>query len=179
MTWRNRAVNLYIVGMMGAGKSTLGRALAQELDRPFVDTDEQIERETGQTIEEIFRERGEAGFRDVETACLLDVSRGQGLVIALGGGGVLREENRRVIRATGRSIYLRARPETIVARLPEHPVRPILLGAELEERLELLRRLLALREPYYRQSDLVVDNEGPLEETLGTILRELRRRGWT
>lgn len=179
MTERSRAVNLYLVGMMGAGKSTLGRALARALARPFVDTDEQIERETGRTIEEIFRERGEAGFRDLETACLVDISRGRGLVIALGGGAVLRAENRRLIRATGRSIYLRARPETIVARLPEHPARPILLGAELEERLALLRRLLALREPYYLQSDLVIDNEGPLEETLKTILRELRRRGWT
>ena len=164
---------------MGAGKSTLGRALAQALERPFVDTDEQIERETGRTIEEIFRKRGEAGFRDLETACLIEVSRNQGFIIALGGGALLREENRRVIRATGRSIYLQVRPETIVARLPEHPARPILLGMELEERLELLRRLLALREPYYLQSDLVVDNEGPLEETLGAILRELKRRGWT
>jgi shikimate kinase len=173
-----KELNLYLVGMMGAGKSTLGRALAQALERPFVDTDEQIERETGRTIEELFRERGEAGFRDLETACLLEVSRGRGLVVALGGGAVLREENRMMIRTTGRSIYLRARPETIVARLPEHPARPILLGAELEERLVILKRLLALREPYYLQSNLVVDNEGPLEETLGTILRELRRRGW-
>ncbi len=179
MARRGRAVNLYIVGMMGAGKSTLGRALAQALERPFMDTDEQIERETGRTIEEIFRERGEAGFRDLETACLIEVSRDQGFIISLGGGALLCEENRRVIRATGRSIYLRARPKTIAARLPEHPARPILLGAELEKRLELLRRLLALREPYYLQSDLVVDNEGPLEETLGAILRELKRRGWT
>jgi shikimate kinase len=175
---RQTVGNLYLIGMMGSGKTTLGRLLAQALECPFLDTDEMVELREGRTIEEIFREEGEAYFRELETMCLLEVSRGQGAVIALGGGAILREENRRLIRTTGRSIYLKVKPETILARLPEHPARPLVTAVEAHERLALLRRLLAVREPYYLQADLVVENEGPPEATLSVILRELRRWDW-
>jgi len=171
---RGAVANLYLIGMMGSGKTTLGRLLAGELGRPFADTDELIEQSTGRSIPEIFRERGEAGFRELETACLFEVSRAKGLVVSLGGGAVLREENRRLIRATGRSIYLKVRPETILARLPEHPDRPLIAGMDLEERLQTLRELLRLREPYYLQADLVVENDGPPWEALGVIMRALK-----
>lgn len=175
---RRTAGNLYLIGMMGSGKTTLGRLLAQALERPFLDTDEMIELREGRTIEEIFQDEGETYFRELETLCLLEASQGPGSVIALGGGAVLREENRRIIQTTGRSIYLKVKPETILARLPEHPARPLITAVDVEERLMLLRRLLAVREPYYLQADLVVENEGPPEAALDVILRELRRRDW-
>ena len=170
--------NLYLLGLMASGKTTLGRMLAAALGRPFLDLDELIEEEAGRTIAEIFEEEGEEGFRERETQCLLRVSCERGLVVSLGGGAVLREENRRAIKATGYSIYLKIRPETALARLPEHPIRPLLMGLEWEERLQLLRRLLTVREPYYLKADLVVENEGPPEATLERLLEELRRRGW-
>lgn len=170
--------NLYLVGMMASGKTTLGRMLAASLDRPFLDLDELIEEEAGMTIAEIFEQEGEEGFRARETRALLTVSGERGLVVSLGGGAVLRAENRRALKATGYSIYLKVRPETALVRLPEHPIRPLLMGLEWEERLALLRRLLAIREPYYLEADLVIENEGPPEATLERLLQELRRRGW-
>jgi len=174
-----RDANIYLVGMMGSGKTTLGRLLAQELKRPFADLDELIELQTGRSIAQIFREEGEAGFRELETASLLEISRVRGWVVALGGGAVLRETNRRIIQTTGYSIYLKACPETVLVRLPEHPIRPLLWGMDLEERLETLRKLLAAREPYYRQADLVVPNDGSPQEALEAILRGLKRLGLT
>ncbi len=169
-----KEANIYLIGMMGSGKSTLGRLLAEELKRPFVDTDEWIELRAGSSIAEIFRERGEAHFRDLETASLLEVSQGRGWVVALGGGAVLRAENRRIIRATGYSIYLKIRPETGLARLPSHPERPLLQVADLKERLRLLRQLLLSREPYYLEADFIVENDGPPDEALEKILQALR-----
>lgn len=175
----HQALNIYLVGMMGSGKTTLGRLLAEELERPFVDLDEMIELQTGRSIAEIFREEGEAGFRELETASLLEISRVRGGVVALGGGAVLREINRRIIQTTGYSIYLKVRPETVLARLPEHPVRPLLLGMDLQEKLEALRRLLAAREPYYHQADLIVPNDGSPQQALEAILRGLKQSGLT
>lgn len=168
--------NVYLLGMMGSGKTTLGKMLAARLRRPFLDTDELVEARAGSSIPELFTEEGEARFRTLETECLLELGREQGLVVALGGGTVTREPNRHVIQA-GYSIYLSARAETLMARLAEHPERPLLAGMDALEKLQALRRLLALREPYYLQADLVVENEGPPWEALERIVQALAREG--
>jgi len=170
-------VNICLIGMMGSGKTTLGRLLAEELKRPFADTDELLEARTGCSISQIFRQHGEAHFRDLETSILLELSRERGWVLSLGGGTVLREINRHAIQADSFCIYLKTKPETILARLPEHPIRPLLEGMNLQERLQALERLLLAREPYYLQADCVVENDGAPEVALEKILQELRQAG--
>ncbi|OGF53059.1 MAG: hypothetical protein A2Z21_00225 [Candidatus Fraserbacteria bacterium RBG_16_55_9] len=169
-----KGANIYLTGMMGSGKTTLGRLLSQKLGCPFADTDELIEARTNCSIAQLFREQGEAHFRDLETATLLELNQKRGWVVSLGGGAVLREVNRHAIQAAGYSIYLKVSPETILARLPEHPGRPLLLGTDLPERLHLIEKLLAAREPYYLQADSVIENGGSPDETIGKILKELR-----
>lgn len=169
--------NIYLTGMMGSGKTTLGKLLAGELKRPFADADERIEVHANCSIAEIFRARGETHFRDLETATLLEFSRERGWIVSLGGGAVVREVNRRAIQAGGYSIYLKVRPEIALARLPEHPARPLLEGMSLQEQLYALERLLAARELYYLKADLVIENDGAPEGALEKILRELQRAG--
>ncbi len=171
------ATNIYLMGMMGSGKTTLGRLLAEELGSPFADTDEWIEARANCSIAGIFREHGEAHFRDLETTTLLELSQQTGWVISLGGGAVLRPINRQLIQAGGYSIYLKVQPETILTRLPEHPYRPLLMGRDRNERLILLEKLLAAREPYYLQADCVIENDRTPEEALEQILQKLRDAG--
>lgn len=171
------ATNIYLMGMMGSGKTTLGRLLAEELGSPFADTDELIETRANCSIAEIFREQGEAHFRDLETTILLELSQQSGWVISLGGGAVLRPINRQLIQAGGYSIYLRVQPGTILTRLPEHPYRPLLMGRGRNERLILLERLLAARELYYLQADCVIENDCTPEEALKQITQKLRDAG--
>lgn len=174
----SRDASIYLVGMMGSGKTTLGEMLAARLHRPFVDTDDLIEARTGSSVRELFHRWGEARFRELEWECLLEVSQERFLVVALGGGAVTRAACRRVIRETGFSIYLKVRPETILARLPEHPERPLLLGKRVGERLQVLRELLAVRERHYLEADLIVENENSPWEALEEITRALERQGF-
>ena len=165
--------NIYFTGMMGSGKTTLGRLVANELGWPFADTDGRIESRTSGSISQIFRDQGEDSFRDLETSILRELSQQSGWVVSLGGGAVLREINRQLIRERGYSIYLKVRPETILARLPEHPIRPLLTEIAPEERLCVLERLLAVRESYYLQADAVIENEGTPEAALQKIFQAL------
>ena len=172
-----RRVNIYLTGMMGSGKTTLGRWLAEKLVCPFADTDELIEARTHGSIAQLFGEQGEDHFRDLETVTLLELSRERGWIISLGGGAVLREINRQAIQSGGYSIYLKVKPETILTRLPSHPDRPLLMGTNVSERLHLIERLLAAREPYYLQADSVIENDSTPDEALEKILKELRHSG--
>jgi shikimate kinase len=160
---------------MGSGKSTVGRALARRLGREFVDLDAKIEARARQPIREIFVEDGEARFRDLESECLADIAGQPGLVVALGGGAIWREENWKLIRASGMSIYLKVEPKTILARLGEAGDRPLLLGFDGETRLPRIRRMLRARRPLYERADLTVSNETTPEEAVDRIARELQR----
>lgn len=164
--------NVYIMGMMGSGKSTLGPLLAERLGRPFVDTDILVAERTERSIEQLFQERGEGHFRRLESACVAEVSRERGLVVALGGGAIVSAANRRCIRS-GYSIYLRVSPGTILTRLSGQLERPLLRGQAVQEKLQSLHRLLAHRERYYLEADLVVDNDGAPGEALKRIAQAL------
>jgi shikimate kinase len=149
---------LWLVGMMGAGKSSVGALLAERLGRPLVDLDRAIERAAGRTIPELFASEGEAGFRKREREALEAVA-GQRLVVALGGGAAAQPGAVERLLATGTLVYLRARPETLAARVGADEARPLLAGLDAAGRLAQLRALLAERERFYLRAPLVVDTD--------------------
>jgi len=138
--------HLVLIGLMGAGKSTVGRACAARLGRPFVDTDELVEQQVGLTVDEIFRRDGESGFRALERAVVADVCASpEPLVVACGGGAVLDPENRRALRGAGLVVWLRAPAATLARRVGDGATRPLLRN----DPEGALRRLEQLREPAY------------------------------
>lgn len=150
--------SIFLVGMMGAGKTTIGRALAQKLRRPFVDTDRILVERTGVPIATIFEIEGEAGFRRRESAILAEVAREPGRVVATGGGIVLDPANREAMRAHGTVLYLRARVDSLWERLRHDTTRPLLSTPEPRE---TLARLLEQRDPLYAQAAHLVVDTGP------------------
>ena len=146
-------MSIALLGYRGSGKTTVGKRLADRLWQKFVDTDELVVRKAGVPIRDIFANQGEAAFREIESEVIAEASTLQDHVIALGGGAVLREENRRVLKEAGvKMIYLRCEPEELVRRIESDPAsaetRPDLteLGGGIEE----VRKVLAAREPVYR-----------------------------
>ena len=157
---------------MGAGKSTIGRLLAKELHLPFKDSDKEIEVRTGANIPWIFDKEGEPGFRDRETAMIVELCHENGIVLATGGGAVMRPENRLALRNGGRVVYLHASIEQQVARTSRDRNRPLLRNANPEK---ILRDLLAIRDPLYREiADVVVEtDERPPRMVVLDILERL------
>lgn len=146
---------IFLVGMMGAGKTTIGRGLARSLAREFVDVDQIIEARCGVRIPTIFELEGEAGFRARETLAIDEFSRVSGVVVATGGGAVLAERNRLMLAERGQVLYLRARAEELYQRTRYDRNRPLLRTADP---LARITELLAQREPLYESiADLVVD----------------------
>jgi shikimate kinase len=149
--------NIFLVGMMGAGKTTLGRALAQRLRMPFVDTDKVLVDRTGVPVATIFEIEGEAGFRRRETAILAEFSCGDECVVATGGGAVLAEENRRIMRDNGTVVYLRARIESLWERTRHDTTRPLLATPNPRA---TLAQLLEQRDPLYRDAAHLIVETG-------------------
>ncbi|MCO7513227.1 shikimate kinase AroK [Pseudomonas guariconensis] len=166
--------NLILVGPMGAGKSTIGRLLAKELRLLFKDSDKEIELRTGANIPWIFDKEGEPGFRDREQAMIAELSALDGVVLATGGGAVMREANRKALREGGRVIYLHASVEQQVGRTARDRNRPLLRTANPEA---TLRTLLETRDPLYREiADLVVEtDERPPRMVVLDILERLQK----
>lgn len=149
--------NLILVGPMGAGKSTIGRLLAKELHLPFKDSDKEIEVRTGADIPWIFDVEGEQGFREREQAVLVDLCQEDGLVLATGGGAVLRQANREALRAGGRVVYLHTSVEQQLERTARDRNRPLLRTANPEQ---VLRELMATRDPLYREiADVIIETD--------------------
>jgi shikimate kinase len=149
--------NLFLVGMMGSGKTTLGRALAQRLQREFADTDRVLVERTGVPVATIFEVEGEEGFRRRESAVLAELAARPGLVIATGGGAILLEANRTLMREQGTVIYLRARLESLWERTRHDSSRPLLQTPNPRARLA---EILAEREPLYREAAHVTVDTG-------------------
>ncbi|MBU1936257.1 shikimate kinase [bacterium] len=144
--------------MMGAGKSTIGKALAQKLGIQFVDLDRTIEAATSMSVREIFKQKGEDYFRDIESKTLRKTADSVPSVIALGGGALSRIENLKFIKETGRSIYLRAPVNILIANLRERSERPLIAEEPTEEALKTkLEALLQKRRENYEACDFVLD----------------------
>ena len=165
---------IFLVGMMGAGKTTVGRELAKRLRLRFVDCDHEIEARTGVKIPVIFDIEGEEGFRRRETQELDELSRMSGLVIATGGGIVLAEQNRNILRERGTVIYLDVAPDVLFERTRHDRNRPLLQVSNPKARI---RELYAQRAPLYREvADLVVPGrKGSPQNMARTIERQLEK----
>ena len=162
------ADNLFLVGMMGAGKTTVGRLLARRLKRSFYDSDHEIERRCGVRIPLIFDIEGEAGFRMRETQVLADLCALENIVLATGGGAVLAEENRRLLARHGKVVYLHARPGYLWQRVRHDRNRPLLTTADPQKKLEAL---YAERDPLYREvADVVLDTG---KQSVQSLARDL------
>ena len=165
------AGNLFLVGMMGAGKTTVGRHLARRLKRPFLDSDHELERRCGVRVPVIFDIEGEPGFRAREAHMIAELAAREGIVLATGGGAVLDAETRRRLAARGTVVYLHARPADLYERVRHDRNRPLLATADPLKRLE---DLYAQRDPLYREvADVVVDTG---EQSAQTLARQLLAR---
>lgn len=162
---------IFLIGPMGAGKTTIGRTLASQLGMTFVDSDQEIQDRTGVDIPTIFEFEGEEGFRDREQQVIDDLTQLEQRVLATGGGAVLRAENRRLLAARGIVVFLECSPEQQYERTFRDRKRPLL---QTENPLERLRELTVERDPLYRETaDYVVSTEG---RSASAVAREILER---
>jgi len=162
---------LVLVGLMGAGKSSVGRRLAARLGLPFTDADQEIEAAAGMTVSEIFSRHGEPAFRDGERRVIARLLGDPVHVLATGGGAFMDERTRALIRERAVSIWLRAELDELVRRVSRRTDRPLLKGADPRSVLE---RLMAQRYPIYAEADVTVpSSSGAADETVDRILAQL------
>jgi shikimate kinase len=166
--------NIFLIGLMGAGKTTIGRHLARSLGCEFFDSDHEIERRTGADIPWIFDIEGEQGFRERERVVIDDLTQRQGIVLATGGGAVLDADNRRNLMARGLVIYLRASVKRLLRRTEKDKNRPLLQTANPGQRLQ---QLYDERDPLYREiADLIVDTDNRnVSNSVKLIIRQFNK----
>jgi len=165
--------NIVLTGFMGTGKTEVGKELSRLLSMRLIDVDYEIEQAEAMSIKDIFLEKGESYFREIEAEIIRKYAEEKKLIIATGGGAVLREENLAALRKNGTIFCLTARPETILDRTSRNDGRPLLQG---DERMEKIRNLLSGRGPLYDQAGIMIDTENktPLqiaEEIVGIAQR--------
>jgi shikimate kinase len=154
----SKSTNIFLIGPMGAGKTTVGRRLADARGMDFVDSDQEVEARTGVDIAFIFEKEGEAGFRRRERQAIGELTQRHGLVLATGGGAVLDPDNRQWLSARGFVVYLHASIDQQLARTERTDSRPLLQAGNRRETLE---RLFLIRDPLYREiADLVLHTDG-------------------
>lgn len=147
--------NIYLIGLMGAGKTTIGRALAKKLNRPFFDSDIEVETRTGASVSTIFEIEGEASFRRREAEAIKDIASRKEVVLATGGGAVLHPDTRDLLKNTSTVIYLSATIPQLLQRTRKDSKRPLLQTADPQKKLE---ELMAARDPIYREvADLIIE----------------------
>jgi shikimate kinase len=166
--------SIVLVGLMGAGKSSVGRRLAARLGLPFVDADTEVEAAAGCTIEEMFEAHGEQYFRDGERRVIARLLAGPRQVLATGGGAYMDPETRARIRERGISIWLKAEHEVLLKRVKRRKDRPLLKHGDPSE---TLARLMTIRHPIYAEADITIEtSDGPHELVVEEIIRRLQAR---
>jgi 3-dehydroquinate synthase len=168
----NSTTNIFLVGLMGSGKTTIGRALAKRLNKRFVDADHEIEARTGATIPWIFEIEGEANFRQREADVIRDLTAQEGIVLATGGGAVLNEQSRQLLKERGTVIYLRASVNSILQRTSHDRNRPLLQTDDPKARIEELSQQ---RAPLYQEvAHIIIETGRPnVQSVVQTILGQL------
>ena len=171
-SWRTRP--LVLIGLMGAGKSTIGRRLAKEIGWRFVDSDEEIEASAGCRIADIFSIHGEPIFRDLEKRVITRLLGEEPLVLATGGGAWMQEPVRTIIKQKATSVWLRAELDILTERVSRRDTRPLL---ETGDKREILERLMTERYPIYEQADLTVDSShGPHDNVVERVIAALEEK---
>jgi len=164
-------MNIILVGFMGSGKTAVGKALAQDSNLEYVDSDDVIELKEKREISQIFAVSGEPYFRKVEKEVIKELSLGDKQVIATGGGVMVNEENRKNLKQNGKIIYLKTDPDTIWQRVKNEVHRPLL---EVENPKTRIKDLLDKREPYYQKADIIIDTSAlSVKEVVEEIKRNL------
>lgn len=165
----NQPNTIILIGPMGAGKSTIGKMLAHNMNLPFFDSDKEIEHRTGATIPLIFEIEGESGFRDREVSIIEEITRSSGWVLATGGGAILRPENRAVFAERGFVVYLHATVQQQAERTAMDTQRPLL---QTKDRVGKLNELMTMREPLYRAAaDLIIEMAGKSPKVVIDLIR--------
>lgn len=171
--------SIVMVGLMGCGKSAVGRRLAAKLDLPFVDADEEIERAAGKSINEIFAEHGEPHFREGERKVICRLLAAGPQVLATGGGAFINAETRAKIKAAGISIWLKAELPVLMKRVAKRDTRPLLRTGDPEQ---VMRQLMEARYPIYAEADITVDSrdvahEVMVEDVISALRKSLQLAG--
>ena len=162
---------IVLVGLMGAGKTSIGRRLATRLGLPFSDADDEIEKAAGSSIEDIFERLGEESFREGERRVIARLLDGPPIVLATGGGAFMDPETRKVIAENGISIWLKSNIDTLVKRTSKRKNRPLLKN---KNHREVLKRLIEVRYPIYQLADIIIDSlDVSAEETLHQVVKSL------
>jgi shikimate kinase len=149
--------NIVLTGLMGTGKTAVGRELARLLNMQLIDIDTKIEDAEKMTINEIFKQFGEPRFREIETEMIKKLSESKNRIISAGGGAVLKQENMGILSKSGIVVCLTATPETILRRTSNSNDRPLL---QVENPLKKIKELLNFRKPFYEKADIMIDTEG-------------------
>ena len=164
--------NICIMGLMGSGKSIIGKDLSKYLNLKFYDTDKEIEVKTKKSINEIFEENGESYFRDIEEKICLELLNYSNCVISLGGGSIINKKIRRSIKKNSYSIYLQVELNNLVNRLKSSKKRPLLINNK--NRLEVLESLYEHRRKFFEKADFIINNNDDKTQVLEKIKTELK-----
>ena len=165
--------NIFLIGPMGSGKTTIGRQLASRIGKEFYDTDKEIEKRTGVDVARIFEIEGEDGFRARETKMLKDLVSKNDTIIATGGGSILVEENRNCIKENGQVVYLKSSSQKLYDRTARDKKRPLL---NTDDRMATIEELLKIRGPFYEAAaDVIVSTDDePVQQIMNKIINCLK-----